>query len=207
MQKIVRYLNFSETPKGSSKKLSVPWSKTISTENGGTCSLLLSPIFFDTRNWRNTSGFTCKKFPHCETKSLRRRIVMLPQSPAPPSYPWFFSIPKIFFKHRTAPLRNVSVVSIEQFRWRILRTAPFLILTIFRYQDFFEQRKVPLRNISVLWNKKFGRTIVITAPFRILTTFLYQKFHETQKGSSTKIFCYGEIKKFQGKFVTSPSCE
>ena len=61
-----------------------------STENGVACSLLLSPTFFAIRNWRNSRGFPCKSLRHCETKRLRRRFVMLPQSPAPPSYSWFF---------------------------------------------------------------------------------------------------------------------
>ena len=183
----------------------VPWNKIISTENGVTCSLLLSPTFFDTRKWRNTRGLPCKSFRHCETKSLRRRYVMLPQSPTTPSYPWTFSIAKIFFKHRTVPLRNVSVVSIQQFWLRIVMPAPFVFLTFFDIKTYSKQRKVPLRNISVLWNKEFGHTSVITATFLIPNTFPYQKFHETQKGSSTKIFCYGEIKYFHGKIVTSPS--
>ena len=123
------------------RNFSVPWNKTIFTETSVTGSLLLSPTFFDTRNWRNTLKGSLAKFFGTVRQKVCGGELWCSLNLPPPSYPWLFSIPKFFFKHRTVPLRNVSEASNKHFRWRIVMPVPFRLLNIFRYRNFFEAEK------------------------------------------------------------------
>ncbi len=58
--------------------------------------LLLSMNFFAAGNFlkHSTERFTYKIFRYCETKNFRLKILILPP---PPSYPYTFSLPEIFW--------------------------------------------------------------------------------------------------------------
>ena len=67
------------------RNVSVLWDKKFWTENLDTPFLLLPPPptllsinFFDTLNQWKTKGFPYGSFRHCETKSFRRKILILP---------------------------------------------------------------------------------------------------------------------------------
>ena len=137
MHKNFRYPNFSQTPTGSPKSFFGTVKQIIFD-----WKVLPVPFFYPQRFSTPEIGETIEGSLAKVCGGELWCSLNLP----PPSYPWLFSIPKFFFKHRTVPLRNVSEVSNKQFRWRTVMPVPFRILNIFGYRNFLKQRKVPLRN-------------------------------------------------------------
>ncbi len=106
IHKLLRCRKLSETQhrRVHLQNFSALWDKKFSTENLDTPpSPLLSIHFFATGNVlkHSTEGFLYEMFRYCKTKNFRRKILILPP---PPSYPYTFSLPEIFWN--TPP--NVS---------------------------------------------------------------------------------------------------
>ena len=182
---VFRYRKFSETQKGSLTKTFGTVKQNSFTENADTPTPLmhekfLNQIFSETMkaSLRNVSIQWDKKFMTIVT-------------------PTHFLFPNIFPKKN---FWNTEGLLYEMFRYcemkpfrrTIVTTAPFLTLTIFRFQKDLEHRKVPLRKVSVVWDQKSRRRSVMPTHFFFLNIFWHKKISETQKGSSTK--CLGTVR-------------
>ena len=87
------------------QSFSVLQDKKNSTESRDIT--LLNIKFFDTRNFVKHSTLPLRNFRHCETKNIRRKILILP--PSPLSINFFFDT-RSFLKHKRVPLRKFSAL-------------------------------------------------------------------------------------------------
>ena len=97
---------------------------------------LLCIKFFDTPNflkhWRDAHEI----FRHCETKKLRRKIVILP----PPPYPNFFDA-RNYCNSKGFPYGNFRHCERKNFRWKILILPPPPLIQTFSIPEINETLK------------------------------------------------------------------
>ena len=100
---------------------------------------------FDTRKWWNTKGLPRKKFPYCETKDNRQKIVILLSSET-------FLIPQSFWNTIGLPYENFWNCENKIFK----RKSWYSYYTkVIWYQIVCGTQSLSPTNILVLWGKKF----------------------------------------------------
>ena len=137
-----------------------------------------------------------ENFRHCETKSFRQKVLILP----PPLIHKLFGYQKISgTQHRRVPLWSFSALWDKKFLTKNRDTpSPPLIHKFFRYQKFCETKKSsPTKIFGTVGQQMFYRK----SWYSLLRHkfFRYPRFSETLTGSSTKFFGIGRRKFFNGK--------
>ena len=152
--------------------------------------------------------FQLRNFSAMWDKNFRRKILILHP---PPSYPYTFSLPEIFWN---TPPKGSSTKCFGTVRQKIFDRKSWhspspLIHKLFRCRKLSEtqHRRVHLQNFSALWNKKLSTENLDTppSPFLSIHFFAAGNFlkHSTE-GFTYKIFRHCETKNFRRKILILP---
>ena len=152
--------------------------------------------------------FQLRNFSAMWDKNFRRKILILHP---PPSYPYTFSLPEIFWN---TPPKGSSTKCFGTVRQKIFDRKSWyspspLIQKLFRCRKLSEtqHRRVHLQKFSALWNKKFSTENLDTppSPFLSIHFFAAGNFlkHSTE-GFTYKIFRHCETKNFRRKNLILP---
>ena len=114
IQKVSLHQKFCETQKSSPTMFFGTVIKRIFIENRVFPHLFKK--IFDTRNYSHSKGFPNGVFQHNETKNSWRIIVII----APPSNPWFLSIPENSWNTKRLPYEVFSYSQTTNFREKIV---------------------------------------------------------------------------------------
>ncbi len=141
-------------------------------------------------------------------KNFRRKIMILHP---PPSYPYTFSLPEIFWN---TPPKGSSTKCFGTVRQKIFDRKSWhspspLIHKLFRCRKLSEtqHRRVHLQNFSALWDKKFSTENLDTPPSPLIhKLFRYRKFSERHRRMlQLRNFSAMWDKKFSTENLDTPS--
>ncbi len=212
IHKLFRYRKLSETQhrRVHLQNFSALWDKKFSTENLDTPPSPLIHKLFRYRKFSETHRrmFQLRNFSAMWDKNFRRKILILHP---PPSYPYTFSLPEIFWN---TPPKGSSTKCFGTVRQKIFDRKSWhspspLIHKLFRCRKLSEtqHRRVHLQNFSALWNKKLSTENLDTppSPFLSIHFFAAGNFlkHSTE-GFTYKFFGTVRQKIFDGKSWYSP---
>ena len=145
MHRVFQYHNFSETLRGCPRSFSALWDKKFSTTK--LWYPLLCINFFNTsiflKHWRDAH----KSFRHCETKNIRRKIVI------PHKGEKIFVTLNFLKDWRDA---HEIFRHCETKKFRRENVIPHSMHRVFRNPNFSETLRGCPRSFLALWDKKFS---------------------------------------------------
>ena len=162
------------------------------------------PNFFDTRNFCNSKRFPpYGNFRHCETKSFRRKILIL--SPPPPLIQTF-SIAEIIATEKDSPTEIFGTVWRKIFEGKTWYSPPPISYpNFFHTRNYCNSKGFPYRNFRHCETKNFRRKILILPPLSLIQTFSIPETIATVNDYPTEIFGTVGQKPFDAKsWYSSP---